>query len=116
MTPRNVLDPDPVRGTCHAPWPVKKVDDDPPQRHKEPAPLGQLVIARTSLLAGGTFAAHAQVGLNPHFDPLRTTRASQADAVVNKADKMLYLVQEGLNLQLSGGLFFHTRFNTESVK
>ena len=56
------------------------------------------------------------MGLDLHLAPQRTARAPQADAVVNESHKMLYLVQKGLNLELSGWLFFHTRFNPESVK
>jgi hypothetical protein len=56
------------------------------------------------------------VGLDLHLDPQRTARAAQADAVVNESHKMLYPVQERLNLQLSGWLLvFHTRFKPESV-
>ena len=116
MSPRNVLKADAVRRAGHAPGPVKEVDENSPERHKEPAPFREVVVARTRLLASGTFPANAPVGVNPHFDPPRSAHAPQANAVVNEADKTLYLVQEGLNLQLSGGLFFHTRFNTESVK
>ena len=116
MSPRNVLHADAVRRAGHTTGRIKKVDDNPPERDKEPAPLGQLVIARTRLLASGTFPANAPVGVDPHFDPPRRAHALQANAVINEADKTLYLVQEGLNLQLSSGLFVHTRFNTESVK
>src|SRR5208283_4091148 len=116
LTPRNMLNSHPVLRAFHSSWRVKKVDDNPPQRHKEPAPFFQLVIARTRLLAGGTFATNSSMGLDLYLDPRRTARAPQANAVVYEANKVLYPVQEGLNFQLSGWFFvYHTRFNHESV-
>ena len=106
MSPRNVLTADAVRRAGHAPGPVKEVDENSPERHKEPAPFREVVVARTALLTGGAFAAESPVGVNPHLDPRHAVRASQADAVIHKADKRLDPVQEGLNLQLSGGCFF----------
>jgi len=56
------------------------------------------------------------MGFNLHLDSQRPARAPQLDALVNESNKMLNPVQERLNFQLSGWWFFHTRFNSESVK
>src|SRR5690348_6570700 len=116
LAPGNMLDPHTVLRAFHPPRPVEVVGHDSPHRHKEPAPLFQLVIARTRLLTGGTFASNSPVWLDLHLHAQRTPGAPQADALVNKSRKMLYPVQERLNFQLSGWLFvFHTRFKPESV-
>ena len=54
--------------------------------------------------------------LDLDLDSQRAARASQPNAGVNESNKALNQVQDGLNFQLSGWLFFHTRFNLESVK
>src|ERR1039458_10460584 len=59
VAPRNVLDYDPMHGTLHSPWRVAKVCGDSPQRHEEPAPLRQAVIARRRLLTTRTAPAYA---------------------------------------------------------
>jgi hypothetical protein len=118
LTPGYVLDAQPVLRTFHAPGRVEEVDDNAPQRHEQPASLGQLVIARTRLQAPGALAPDPRVRRKLHRDPQRTARAQQPDALVNESHKMLNSIQDRLNLQLSGWPFvlYHTRFKPESVK
>src|SRR4051812_38060562 len=59
----NVLDYNPMLGTLHSPWSVAKVGGDSPQRHEEPAPLGQAVIARCRFLTTRTAPAYAGMRL-----------------------------------------------------
>jgi hypothetical protein len=100
----------------HAQRRVEEVGHDSPHRHKLPPPLFGMVVARAGLPAGETFASNTSVWLDLDLDSQRAARASQPNAGVNESNKALNQVQDGLNFQLSGWLFFHTRFNLESVK
>src|ERR1017187_5610714 len=63
VAPGNMLDDDPVLGTLHPPRRVAKMGGDSPQRHEEPAPLGQAVIARRRFLTTRTAPAYAGMRL-----------------------------------------------------
>src|SRR5450432_3146378 len=99
VAPRNVLDYDPMLGTLHSPWRVAKVGGDSPQRHEEPASLGQAVIARRRFLTTRTAPAYASMRLYSDHDrrcfPLQTMHAH---LLVYESDESLHLIQDGLNL------------------
>src|SRR5450432_1530455 len=98
VAPRNVLDYDPMLGTLHSPWSVARVGGDSPQRHKEPAPLGQAVIARRRFLTARTAPAYSGMWLYGDLDRLRSLWASKhSDPLVYEPYEMLHLIQDGLN-------------------
>jgi hypothetical protein len=94
-----MLDYDPMLGTLHSPWRVTKVGGDSPQRHEEPAPLGQAVIARRRFLTTRTAPAYTGVRLYGNLDRLRSLRADKhSDPLVYEPHETLHLIQDGLNL------------------
>ena len=99
VAPGNVLDYDPMLGTLHPPGCVAKEGRDPPQGHKQPAPLGQAVIARRRPLAARTAPAYPRMRLHGDHDRLRPALlAMHAHLSVDKADETLHPIQDGLNL------------------
>ena len=98
-----MLDHYAVHRTLHSPWRVEEIGLDAPQRHEQPAALGQSVIARGRFATCRATAAAAAVRLKSHVDPQASPRRiSKADLSVDKAREMLNPVQNCLNFQLHG--------------
>ena len=74
LTPGNVFDAHAMFWAFHPARSVEKVSDDSPERHEQPAPFLQHVIARTRLHTTGAFAPDPTMGINLHLDPQRTAR------------------------------------------
>src|SRR5206468_788286 len=76
---------------------------DAPQRHEQPAPLRQSVIARSRFATFRALAADALMRLNAHVD-LQTSsgRTTKLDLLVDETRKMLNPIQNRLNFQLHG--------------
>ena len=86
IAPGNMLDHHTVHWTVHSPWRVEEIGLDAPQRHEQPAALGQSVIARGRFATGRATAAAAAVRLKAHVDPQASPRRiSKADLSVDKA-------------------------------
>src|SRR5215467_2074828 len=99
VAPRNVLDYHPVLDTLHPSWRVAKVGRDPPQWHKQPAPLRQAVIARGWPLTARTASPYPAMRRHRDLDRLRAAlRATHTHRLVNESHKTLHLIQDGLNL------------------
>jgi hypothetical protein len=83
----------------HPPGRVPEMGGDSPQRHKEPAPLRQSVVARRRLLTLRAPTTHAAVRLQADFDRARLPLLTlHLNLLVNKPRKVLYSVQNRLNL------------------
>lgn len=88
-----------MRSTLHAPRRVKELRRDPPQRHKQPAPLWQAVIARGRLLALRAARTDAAMRLQENLNPVHPALAGTHPHIsVHEAHKTLYLIQDGLKL------------------
>src|ERR1019366_8003273 len=102
VTPRNLLHHHAMRGTLDPPRGVAIPDGDSPQRHKLPAPFRQTVIARCRLLAQRAAPAPTTMRRDPDLNKLRLPAAAMhLYLFVDEARKRLYLIQDGLNLQLN---------------
>ena len=92
-----------VPGACDSPRCVEEPHRNPPQGHELPAPLGQSVIPGCGLLAQRTARANAAMRGDGDLDSPGMALAVEAEAhvLINKADKGLYSIQNGLKLQLN---------------
>jgi hypothetical protein len=83
----------------HSPGRVPEMGGDSPQRHKQPAPLRQSVVARGRLLTLRAPPTHVAMRLQADFDRPRLPLSTlQLNLLVNKPRKVLYSVQNRLNL------------------
>jgi hypothetical protein len=93
---------DPMLGALDPSWCVIKVGGDSPERYKQPTPLWQAVITGCRALATRTAPPDSTMRLYHDLNRLRfALAATQEDFAVNKSDKMLHPIQEGLNLELN---------------
>jgi hypothetical protein len=101
VAPGYVLDDNPMLGTLHSPGCVTKIGGDSPQRHKQPPPLFQAIIAGCRALA--TRTAYPPMRLDADLDGLwQLFVAMQAHLAEYESDEVLHPIQNGLNLQLNG--------------
>ena len=102
VAPGNVLDDNAMLDALHPPQRVAEPGRDPPQRHKLPVPLQQSIIAGRWLLAHRAASAHAAMRRHRDLDPFRLALAdSHTHVLVNKPNKTLHPVQNGLKLKLN---------------
>src|SRR2546430_9493366 len=86
IAPGNMLDYHTVHRTVHSPWRVEEIGLDAPQRHEQPAALGQSVIARGRSATCRATAAAAAGRLKAHGDPQASPRRiSKPDLPVAQA-------------------------------
>src|SRR5271169_6473735 len=99
FTPRYLFHHHPMLCAFHPPGRVAELGGNSPQRHKQPAPLRQSVVAGRRLLTLRAPPAHASMRLQADFDRARLSLATlQSNLLVNKPGKVLYSVQNRLNL------------------
>jgi hypothetical protein len=86
----------------HPPRRIPKMGRDSPQRYKQPIPLRQPIIARGRLPTLRAPTAHAAMRLQADFDRPRLPPVTlQPNFLVHKSGKVLYSVQNRLNLELN---------------
>src|ERR1700733_9560805 len=100
--PGNVLDHYTVIAALDPPRCVEKPGYYPPQRHKQPAALGQPVISGCWTLTHRAPTANPAMRNHSDLNLLRValTRA-QTNVLINKTNKRLNSIQNGLNLKLN---------------
>ena len=102
ITPRNMLNHDPVLHTLHPPWRVTKADRYPPQRYKTPVALRQPVIARSSKPAPRAACPHPTVRRQGDLDQhCLSAHCAHPHVLVHESDKALHPIQDGLKLYLN---------------
>jgi len=103
IAPRDMLDHHAVLRALHPPGGVEKAGRDAPQRHKEPRPLRQPVIAGRRFQAVGTLGGDGRVRFHLDFEAtgLAVAMALEADVAENESGKTLNRVQNGFNVQLN---------------
>lgn len=120
ITPRNVLDHHAVLRTLDPPQGINEPRNHAPHRYKQPGTRRQSVIAGRWLETPRAFGRNACVRQDDdlHLTRLARPQAQQPNISVNKARKMLNVVQKRLNLQLHrwslGGwfvFFIHSQTN-----
>ena len=90
-------------GALHAPRRVSKIRRDAPQRHKQPAPLRQTVIARRRPPALRTASPYSSMWLHHDLNRFRSpVVAMHTHFAVYEAHETLHEIQNRLNLQLNG--------------
>src|ERR1039458_9914449 len=89
-----------VRSRPTIPRRIPKPSHNPPQRHEQPPPLGQVVITRSELPAFRAFAFPTPVRLHGDLNAQFTPGPAQPDVAVHKPNEMLNPVQKYLNFQL----------------
>src|ERR1022692_4317869 len=100
LAPGNMLPHHPMLGTLYPPGRIPKPSHNPPHRHEQPPPLGQVVITRGQPPALRAFALPTLVRLHGDLKAKFTPGAAQPDVAVNEPNEMLNPVQKCLNFQL----------------
>src|ERR1700733_1255974 len=99
FTPRDMFHHHSMLGAFHPPRGVPEMGGDSPQGHKQPIPLHQSIVARSRLLTLRAPPPHAAMRFQPDFDRARLSLLTlQSNLLVNKPSKVLYSVQNRLNL------------------
>ena len=102
VTPRNMLHGDAVFGALQPPWRIPEIRFDSPERHKQPASLGQPVVARSRFTAVRTSPADALMRFNENLDRWRQLRRTMhLHTLVDEAHETLHLIEDGFNLELN---------------
>ena len=97
-----MLDYGPVLPALDSPWCVEEIGGDSPQGYKQPAPPRQAIIAWCRSLALRTAPADAVVRLHGDLDGERSIFVPMhAHLLVDEPYETLYLIQDGLNLELN---------------
>jgi hypothetical protein len=100
MTPGNMLHHYPMRRALHPPRRIPKPRHNPPHRHEQPPPLGQVVITWGRPPALRACAPPTLVRLHGDLKAKFTSGAAQPNVAVNEPNEMLNPVQKCLNFQL----------------
>jgi hypothetical protein len=102
VTPRNVLNHDPVLNTLHTPRRVTETHRYSPQRYKFPVSLRQPVIAGSRKTALRAASPHSTVRSHGNLDQrCISAQSAHPHVLVEESNKPLHPIQNGLNLYLN---------------
>jgi hypothetical protein len=93
IAPRHMLDDHSMLAALHSPRRVPQKHSQTPQRHKIPAPRGQVIVSRSGLLAARTACPHSGMRFHAGFDESVLSFYAHLDLPVDEACQGVHPVQ-----------------------